>query len=54
MTIDAKKLLVEFKKTLKCKRIDHMTPAEIADRIARVKRLAKLRETNEPMEIPLT
>lgn len=49
-----KEILLAYKKGLREKRIDHLTAEELEARIQRVKRLAELREVNEPLEIPLT
>jgi len=52
--MEVQKILLAYKKGLREKRIDHLTPEERSDRIARVERLARLREVNEPLELPLT
>ena len=54
MKQDAVRLLKTFKKGLREKRRDHLTAEELEARIRRVERLARLREVNEPLELPLT
>jgi hypothetical protein len=54
MSVSVEKLLIAYKKGLREKRRDHLTAVELEARIQRVERLARLREVNEPLELPLT